>query len=364
MERGKRKWWYFAGLAGMILYILAVPRTIPEETVLKPLWINSLESNQPINIGNLPAQGNKSGTLLPFILGSRFGYFTEDGAFTLNQIRSAYVSMSGDRWTEYEAIPAAIQIMNPQSETVFEIKNPKGYPLLLGTAAFIVGNEQSFIMAVKNNGEELWNYDFSSPVTCVDAADGSLLAGTLNGEAILLNSSGTPVFTPFEPGGSKLSVILGCAISKDSSRLALISGIGEQRFLLLERAGDTFKVIYHEFLGTGFRRPVHICFINNDSKVAFEREGGLGIYTIGSRKSVKINLKGEISILDDYGEEEHLFVVTSLGSSEKRLIAIRYPSFIVNEALFKSENSFMARRGRKLFLGGDSAMAAFELESK
>jgi hypothetical protein len=236
-----------------------------------------------------------------------------------------------------------------------------------------VGNEQNFISRLNNNGEEMWTYDFSSPVTCVDASDSSLLAGTLSGEAILLDSFGVPVFTPFEPGGSRLSIILGCAISKDASRFALISGIGEQRFLLLESAGDTFKVIYHEFLGTGFRRPVHISFINNDSKVVFEREGGLSIYTIGARKSVSINLKGEIYALD--GDEEHLFVITSInsnspaegyafGAAEKRLIVIRYPSFIVNEALFKSENAFLARRGSRLYLGGDLAMASFELEKK
>jgi hypothetical protein len=150
---------------------------------------------------------------------------------------------------------------------------------------------------------------------------------------ILLNSQGVPVFPPFEPLGSRLSVILGCAISQDASRLALISGIDNQRFLLLERTGDTFRVIHHEFMNSGFRRPVHINFVNDDAKVIFEREGGLGIYAINSRTSININLEGEVVSLDSSGDGRFLFVVTSQGQNDKRLITIRFPGIVVNDLL-------------------------------
>jgi hypothetical protein len=181
---------------------------------------------------------------------------------------------------------------------------------------------------------------------------------------ILLNSRGLPVFPPFEPLGSRLSVILGCAISQDASRLALISGIDNQRFLLLERTGDTFRVIHHEFLSGGFRRPVHIYFINNDAKVVFEQEGGLGIYAINSRGSININLEGEIVSLDSSGDGRFLFVITSQGPGEKRFITIRFPGIVVNEAPFKSENVFFTRRDNTLYIGGDLNMASFEVEKR
>jgi len=355
------------GIAAFVIYIFAAPRSIPVETVLKPRWITSLESNYPVNFQDIPADGKE--TLLPFTLGNRFGYLSDDGKFAINQIRDGYVSMSKNSWAEYEALPSSIQVMDPNNREIFVVENPKGYPFFLDNRSFIVGSEQNSITALNPAGEELWTHDFPSVLTCVDAAGGYFLAGTLDGAVELLDFSGNIVFTPFEPGGSRLSVILGCAISQDASRLALISGIEKQRFIFMERsggehAGDTYKVAYHEFLSDGFRRPVHVKFINNDAEIVFEREEGLGIFIIGSRTSTKVNLKGEIIVLDDSGEDGFLFLVTSEGQNEKRFIAIRYPGLIVNDAPFKSKNAFLARQRNKIYLGGDLLMASFQMEKE
>jgi hypothetical protein len=258
--------------------------------------------------------------------------------------------------------------MNPHDEKVFSIEKPKGYPLLLDNRVFIVGSEQNFITALGENGEELWTHDFPAPITCVDASGGFLLAGTLDGEVLLLDSSGKLAFPPFEPGGSRFPVILGCAISGNASYLALISGIDAQRFLLMERTDDSYKVLHHEFLSTGFRRPTHITFAHNDTRVVFEREGGLGIYSMGSKKSINVSLSGEIEVLDGSCTDGFLFVVSSGGEApafnEKRLITIRYPGSIISEAPFRSENTFLAQRDRKLYIGGELKLASLELENK
>jgi len=363
MAKGKKKWVYILSLIVFAVYIFAAPRPISKETVLKPKWITSLDSNYPIGIGeDIPEKEDE--TLLPFILGNRFGYVGEDGNFSINNTINSYISMSAHRWAEYDAQPALIKIMSPVNEALFEIENPKGYPMFLEERVYIVGNEQNSVTAYGPSGNELWTYYFPAPLTCIDSKNGFLLAGTLDGEVVLLNSYGIPIFTPFEPGGSRLSVILGCAISGDASRLALITGIGDQRFLLMERTGDSYRIIYHEFLKDGFRRPVQISFIDHDSKVAFEREEGLGIYTIGSKNSVTLNLNGEITAIDDSGGEDYLFLISSLGPLEKRFIVIRYPGYIVNEVPYRSETAFLARRYSRLYIGGDSSMALFELEKK
>ena len=362
MAKGNKKWWYILGLPVFIVYIFLAARPIPEETVLKPRWITSLESNYPVVLGD-PSESTAK-ELLPFKIGDRYGYVGGDGKFTVNQIRKGYTSLSEKNWAEYEAFPSSIQVMNPQNEPALIIEKAKGYPLFMDDRVFIAGTEQNSLTAIGNAGEELWTHDFPAPVTCIDASGGFVLAGTLDGVVLLLDSSGNPVFTPFEPGGSQLAVILGCAISRDASRLAIVSGINEQRFLLLEHAGDTYKVIYHEFLTGSFRRPVHISFVDRDSKVAFERSGGLGLYDIGSRSSVTLPLEGEILIMDNSDEDRFLFVITSQGPKEKHFIAIRYPAFIVVDAPFKSESAFFARRDNRLYLGSDVTMASLKLEKK
>jgi len=367
MSKGNKKLLYTLGISAFVIYIFAAPRSIPVETVLKPLWITSLESNYPVSFQDILPDENE--TLLPFTLGNRFGYLSDDGKFAINQIRDGYISISEHSWAEYEALPSSIKVMDPYDEEIFVIENPKGYPVFLDNRIFIVGSEQNSITALSPTGEELWTHDFPALLTCIDAAGGYLLAGTLDGAVELLDFSGNMVFTPFEPGGSRFSVILGCAISQDASRLALVSGVEKQRFLLLEHSKtvgstDTYKVAYHEFLSDGFRRPVHVKFINNDAEIVFEREEGLGIYTIGSRTSTKVNLNGEILVLDDSGEGGFLFLITSQGQNEKHLIAIRYPGLIVNDAPLKSRNAFLARRRNRIYIGGDLLMASFELEKK
>ena len=362
MFKGNKKWWLIIALPVFIIYILLAPRPIPEETNLKPRWITSMEQSSPVNLEGFTPQN--AGELQPFILGDRYGYLDDDGNFSINRNRNASISISENFWAEYEALPSSIHVMNPHGEPVLVVNNPKGYPLFLDNRLFIIGNEQNSITALGMAGEELWTFDFPAPITCVDAANGHLLVGTLDGIMVLINWAGVPVFAPFEPGGSRLSVILGCAISQDASHLALISGIDNQRFLLLERTGDTYRVVYHEFLSTGFRRPVHISFIDNDTKVVFEREGGVGIYAINTRSSTNIGLDGELVSLDNSGDDSFLFMITSQGPKEKRLISIRFPGFAINEAPFKSDNTFLVRRGNMLYVGGDYAMASFEMERR
>ena len=350
------------GILVFIIYIFAGARPIEKEIVLESRWISSLESSYPVGIGDYSAADEIE--LLPFRLGERYGYVRHDGNFTINQIRKNYLSLSENYWAEYEALPASISVMNPLNEEILSIENPKGYPVFLDNRFFLVGDEQNSLTALDQDGKELWTTYFPAPITCIDAADGNILTGTLDGAVELINSSGNLVFVPFEPGGSRLSVIMGCAISHDASRLAIISGIDNQRFLLLERAGDTYRVIHHEFLTSGFRRPVHISFVDNDSKIAFEREGGIGVYDIAYRTSVNLPLEGEITAMDSSGSGGFLFVITSQGTSAKRFIVIRYPDIIAINAPFKSEDTFFSRRDRKIFLGGGLSMMSFELEKK
>jgi hypothetical protein len=379
VAKEKRKNLFFLGFAVFLIYVFAAARPIPEETVLAARWLSSLESNYPIYLNTFSGGGDagengpsSQPVLVPFELGNRFGYIGDDGHFTINQLKKGRVSLSGGYWTEYDALPASVQIRDPRNRPVLEIENPGGYPLFLDNRIYILGDEQNSLSALDQDGKLLWTHDFPAPLTCVDGAAGYVLAGTLDGVVELLDSSGRPLIPAFEPGGSRLSVILGCAISGDASRLAIVSGIDDQRFLLLERSGDTYKVVFHEFLGDGFRREVFVAFVENGSRVAYEREGGLGLYEIASRTSIILPLDGEIAAMDNTGGGKFLFAIIAPysrglsggspgGTPLKRFVAIRLPGTIVINAPFRSESAFFDRRGDGLFVGGDSTLAYFEL---
>ncbi|MDR1277812.1 MAG: WD40 repeat domain-containing protein [Treponema sp.] len=381
MAKKKKKYWIIAGFLLFIVYFSAASRPIPRETILKPQWLSSLESSYPVFIGEnslkpetteddddaVPAEGESAGPLLSFTLGDRFGYVDSQGRFSMNRIKTAQVSLSEDYWSEYGAEPGRIEVYNSLNSEVITIEDGRAYPLFLDKRIFLIGSEQNSLSALDNAGKTLWTYDFSAPLTCIDAAGGIILTGSLDGVVEVLDSGGKHIFS-FEPGGSRLPVILGCAVSPDGSRLGIISGIDDQRFLLLERFGDTangeYKVVYHEFLEDGFRRAVFISFIEQNGYVVFERAGGLGVYKISARKGIKVPLEGTINAIDNSGGDGLLFIVTSPSAGQKKLIALKLPGRIIMEAPFKSETVFLGRSGSRIYTGGRTTMASFDLEKR
>jgi len=366
----RKKIWLIVVIVLFIAYFFLAARTIPRQMVLVPGWISSLESGEAVQMKEI--SGPETDTLLPFSMGSRFGFVRrKDGRFSINRTARYNVSLSGKYWAEYEAEPNRITIYDNMGEQYTVIENPRGYPFFLDEGGgqgriFIIGSEQNSISEIDVSGSCLWTYEFVAQLTCVDAAAGLLLAGTLDGSIVVIDSSGGKVFS-FEPGGSRYPVILGCAISRDGSALALISGIDNQRFLFLEHFGAGFgdyKVVYHEFLTGNFRRPVYINFIENDRWVAFERVGGLGFYEAGSRRMTKVNLDGEISAIDQSGGQGLLFTVVSISPDRKELAGIMLPDRIMVAAPFKSGDVFMGRADSQLLVGGGQKIIAFELEKR
>jgi hypothetical protein len=207
-----------------------------------------------------------------------------------------------------------------------------------------------------------WRYDFSAPITSLDAAAGFALAGCLDGTMELIDQAGRRVYA-FEPGGSRIPIILGARISMDGKKIALISGIDPQRFLILERFDESFKVVYHEFLDDGFRRPVYVSFIDMGKAVAFERSDALGIYELGARSSKIIHVDGRIIGMEEDGSSRQLFVLSAEGE-HKHLVGIKLPDRVSTKASFRSEKTFIARIGKSLYLGGDGVLAAFDLGRK
>ncbi|MDR0706301.1 MAG: WD40 repeat domain-containing protein [Treponema sp.] len=351
------------GFVIMAFYIFGAARPIPEETALAFRWIHSLATTHPA-ASNADAVGSP---LLAFELGERFGYVNREGVFTVNRTRSGGVSLSQDYWAEYGAIPDKIEVKDPLNAPVMTIEmqdGSRGYPFFLDKRMFLINSEQNSISALDKGGNVAWTYDFGAVVTCVDAAGGFLLAGSLDGVVEVLDGSGKRIFF-FEPGGSRLSVIAGCAFSEDGSKIAIVSGVDEQRFLLMERLGDDsedeYRVTRHEFLGTGFRRPVRVAFVDGGNRVVFEREGGIGIYELSSRRSLTLALDGEVAAVDEFGGGGLLFLLLAGQGGHKKLAAVKFPSNLMFAAPFDSEAVFLGRDGDYLYVGGGAKLVSFEI---
>ena len=367
MAKGKKKYWFILGLPLFVFYVFAAARPIPQETIVSPRWLSSLEADFPVSLGPDAAQGPDGNGGIPFRLGDRFGYVDRQGHFPINRRRENRLEMSDKFWTQYGAVPETVEIRDSLDETVLIIENPDGYPFFLDNQIFLAGKERNSLSALDDAGAVRWTYDFAAPLTCIDAAAGRILTGTIDGTVEVLDNDGKRLYI-FPPGGSRIAVILGCAISRDGRLFGIVSGIDNQRFLVLEQFGGAenveYKVVYHEFLGEGFRRSLAVSFANNDEWIVFERQGGLGIYETKGRRSHTLLLEGDIAALNGSGNDGLLFIISSLGARQKRLVMVRLPDRIIARAPFRSGAAFLGREGTRLYVGGGTTLASFELEKK
>lgn len=375
MAKENKKVWFIVIVVVFLIYFLSAARPIPPETGLKAAWLSSLDSGETVfldaydTVSESEARVNRADArnAIPFVLGEHFGYVDFNGRFSVNRIRRGKLSLSATKWAEHDAVPSTLEIRNKRGEIIETVENPRGYPVFLDGRTFIINSEQNALSETDGAGTVRWTHEFGAPLTCADAAAGLVVAGSIDGVVAVLGADGARLFE-FAPGGSRYSVILGCAFSHDAARFAVICGIDKQRFLLFERfggSGSEYKIIYHEFLGEGFRRPVHISFIDRDRRVVFERDGGLGIYEINARRGYSVALEGEAAAIDDFGEDGLLFAVIRLPLSEtNKLVGINLPGKIFISAPFRSPDVFLGRSGSRLFIGGGSALAFFELEKQ
>jgi hypothetical protein len=347
------------GVLVFLVYAFLAVSPIPEEDVLIKGWIRSFESAY--------TAASSADRLYSFEISGpdavRFGYFDEAGVFTINRTTQKNLSLSGDRFAEYEAVPRSLEVKNTANETILHFENTNGYPLFLNDRMYLVSLEQNAITQIAEDGSAVWTYAFASPLTCATGAQGRLLLGTLDGTVELLDEQGNRSFF-FETGGSRITCVFGVAISRDLSHIAVISGIDDQRFLLFEQYAGSYQVSHHEFIGDGKRRPVYVRFLDDDTRLAFEYEDGLGLYEIKSRTSYRIPFDGEIAAIDNEGGSGLLFLVTREGENRKRLVGIKYPASVIIKTPFKSAGTFLHRADNALFVGSDRELALFMLDKR
>jgi hypothetical protein len=201
-----------------IAYIVMAVQPVPQETVLTAKWLTSLN-------GDYNDAVPLTSPLIPFTLGNRFGYVDTMGNPVLNKEQEQTVSLSAGYWAEFPSTPRELVIHNSSLAAELTVTSPHGYPLFLDNRIFLISTDQCSLEELDNEGQVLWRHSFEAPLTCIDTAETYVLTGTLDGRIDLLDNKGEPLFPSYAPGASRIPVILGCRISSDGSKLAVISGI-------------------------------------------------------------------------------------------------------------------------------------------
>ncbi|WP_304221626.1 hypothetical protein [Gracilinema caldarium] len=356
----KKKLYIFIGsaFATSLIYLMVAAKPISPEFTLKTLWTLNLDDTSP--------RTAQSETIkeapIPFVLGNLYGYISPDGALidkrSLQQ--NHLISITPKLVSVINPIPDTITIESPASHTAILVKDASGYPFLVQDRIFLIGKDQDSISFISDSGTVRWNYCVSSPITALACNVGNILIGTLDGNLYLLNSEGELIYT-FQPGGSRLSIILGVALASDSSKIALISGIDKQRFILLGKAGQTYKVIHHQFLNTDYRRQVIIKFAQNNQYVLFEGKANLSVFDGLKKRMYEIPIDKPIQAIEAIEKTNKVFVMAG-AENQKQLIALSLPNKKLLTSSFVSPESFIYSYADQLILGSGSVITSFIVE--
>ena len=355
MVKKKLVLWIGSAFVISLIYLVVAAKPISSEFSLQTKWLVNLnDTNSQNTLDDSP-----SAEPIPFVLKDRYGYISPEGELLVKKTlqRHQFVAITPTRFTVFDPIPEIVTIDSITNKEIITIKNPRGYPFLIDEHVFLIGKDQDSLSAVSNTGVAQWTYHVSSPITTLDCRADKILIGTLDGTIYLLSLRGENLFT-FQPGGSRLSVIVGAVLSSDANRIALISGIERQRFIILEKATKTYKVQHHQFLDSDFRRPVVVKFLQNDRYVLFEGKTNLMVFDSHKKKTYEIPVYFPILAIEALPNKDTVFVMTGK-DNEKQLIALKMPDKKLLTAPFVSKESFIFSWEDQLILGSDDVITSY-----
>jgi hypothetical protein len=347
-RRKKSRIWIIVTLLLVPVYLFLFPRPAGRETIVKPVWVLDLRRA-------LPEGGGQGVEVFPFRAGARFGYAGVDGRLLYSGLVRHQVALSARGFINYGSRPEHVVFMDPGGEFQFSVQT-FGYPLLEegGEVLYSVNTDLGGLKRLGPDGEVLWQGEFSSPVTSVALRGEECLIGLLDGRAALYGPGGE-LLTRLDPAGSRISVILGTALS-DGGGLAVVSGIDPQRLVLAE--GQRYESVRTVELSSDFRREVAMRFSPGGRFLYVEQEDGLLVLESARDRVSRLPLSGRLKSLA-VGRE---FAVAAAGdSSRSRLTVFRPLAAPVAVASLPGGGAWSRVSGRSVFVGLEDELLRADL---
>jgi len=277
----KQRGVFLIGLILITVYNFLFPRPSGKELIISPDHLTVLKPvPAPADPSFVPAlavvSGNKAGYLDEH---HELQAFFSSGMMAVDQ---SWIAVSGDN---------GLSLMEPGGRLIARIPD-SAYPVARNGNLFLYRNNTGVLSKIDpSNGRILWRREYISEITVLDGCPGKTLVGLLDGRVELIGDTGE-ILLEYRPGGSRIEAVYGGTLSSDGSRIALISGLDPQRFILLEERKNGYRPVTHHDTGTDFRRSVAMQFVRNDNRVLYENNGFIDA----------VNLNGYTVIPLDFSE--------------------------------------------------------------
>jgi hypothetical protein len=362
-EIGKRRLAAAGVAVAGLVYFLACAFPLQKELLLVPVWSRSLSAAPvaPASGPAAPASGPATKSPIPFSLGDRFGYFTADGSILFAQPNAYGVAQAPDAFATYDRLSEGFTIKSPAGADIARV-SALGYPFFAAGRRFLIGPDQATVSELAENGTTVWTYRFPSVVTAFDASPPLAVFGLMDGTIVGLDGKGAAVLD-FAPGGSRIAGVYGVAASPDGLLVAAITGADKQRLVVLEKRSAAYRVTYHRYLSSDYRRPAAIAFSGDGQRLFYESPSGVGVYDRSSRSETVVSVPA-VSRLGQTTRDGHLMVFLSGRGDAKRLVLTALPDRRVVDLSFKARLAFAIAAGDSLFVGLDDSIVRMDLKER
>ncbi len=344
-----------AALSVIVAYFLLFPYPMGRETVPAQGW--ALETGgQPADAAEL----REEGTAAPFRLGNEFGYVSGDGRLLYRANPLFQVALTDAGFINFARMGSTWFFQNTRGERVFSFSG-SGYPLL-GPGArriFTVSADLTGMREYDANGEPLWSRDFPSLITCLSVRPDHLLVGLLDGSLELVGGKGEKL-ADCAPGGSRIPVILGCAVSEDGRRFAAVSGVDGQLLVVWEKKGPDYREAARIPLDSDFRREARMEFSPDGSYLIVEGPSSANLYDSSSRRMSSVPLSGSLEGFAFLRDGACAFIAGA-GSARELVICRPFSPPLLRETFRAGAVSLGAVEGAAL-LGADGVLLRIDLK--
>jgi len=304
-----------------IFYFILFPYTTEKEISVKPLIVHNLEQE------TTPSDILSEEELYSFKTGNFFGYLDKNGNVLFKDTVLYNVALSDYGFINYSSIQNENQtlvFMNPGGNYIQSFNLP-GYPFFSdnGKRLFIIKIDATGFREVAYDGDEIWSAGFASIITSFSANEEYVVVGLLNGMIKVFSRSGECIYS-YLSDESRLSVMYGTAISRNSRTITALSGIDPQNLLVFRKGSMNYNNPVKKEIIQEIRRAGYIDYTYKDKYLLFESGDGMNAMDM---RSLHINIlpeQNKLTCVDHHKNNQYITASYLLKDSYNKSILYIY----------------------------------------
>lgn len=368
-ELGKKRLAAAAAIFAGIVYFFVCALPLRKELVLKPVWARETveiphaagEAAASAKKGADSAADQASASAHYFTLSGRFGYFEADGKLLFSAALPYGATLSPEAFATYDRLSTGFSIRSPSGAELGR-SNVPGYPFFDSGRRFVLAPDQCGVTEIGRNGAVIWRRQFGSVITAYGGSPSLAAFGLMDGTIVGLGRKGEDLLS-FAPGGSRLPGVYGVAVSPDGLLVAAVCGLDKQRLVVLEKRSSAYRVTFHRWLESDFRRPVAMSFTEDGRRLVYEAPGGAGVYDRATRRESLI-AAGSVGPLGDSVEEAGMLALLAGSGAERRLICASPDDRRLIDLPLRASDASLEVDGRSFYLGLDGDLVRMDLREE